>query len=192
MLRLAMSLKRKRGEEASKSTSSKASSGPPETHSPGHSPQALEQPSLSKRRRLETWSDSPALRLLLPSSDELSSSGICFHFPLTVQAAHDFTQMMPNLKKFRDPTIQQPLRAASPLLPFIHRLPAPTTQGVVGDRLSIFFGDLICFIQTRAQLRLIWNGSKSVNNLVYARSLFPSFRWFQPSQSSTRVSTFPI
>jgi hypothetical protein len=105
MLLLATSLKRKREvEEVSKPTAGMSSSHPPETRSPRNSYGALEQPSPSKRRRLETWSDSPVLRVLLPSLDELSSSGMCFDLPFTMRAAHRSTQTMVNVKTFRDRT----------------------------------------------------------------------------------------
>lgn len=76
-------LKRKRDiEEVSKSTTGMGNDCPPETRSPRYPFRALGHPSPSKRRRVETCSDSPALRVLLPSSDELSSSGMCFFIHL--------------------------------------------------------------------------------------------------------------
>jgi len=79
MLPIASPMKRKReGEETSEPPTDKASSRPLHIRSPRHSHRVLEQPSPSKRRRLETLSDSLALRVLLPSSDELSSSGMWF------------------------------------------------------------------------------------------------------------------
>jgi len=90
MLLLGAPLKRKREvEEVLKPTPGGASNHSPEARSPRHSYRAQGQPSPSKRKRLETWSDSPALRILLPSSDELSSSGMYFDLPLTMRPAHE-------------------------------------------------------------------------------------------------------
>jgi hypothetical protein len=136
ILLLATPLKRKREEEEV------SSSRPLETRSPRPSHRALEQPSPSKRRRLETWSDSPALRVLLPSSDELSSSGMCFYRLLTMRVAHQLTQMTLNLKTFLDQTIQRVLRAASPLMLSIRRVSALMSQALVGGRPSACFADL--------------------------------------------------
>jgi len=146
---------------------------------------AQEQPSPSKRRRLET-------RDYLPSSDELCSSGMGFYLLFTMQAAHRFTQTMFNQKKFRGRMTQRRLKAPCPLPPSICHLSALMSQGVVGGYLSILLNDLTCPIQTKAQPRLMWNGNIGVNSSQYARTLTQCLRRFQPSQSLIRESTFPV
>lgn len=139
ILLLAAPLKRKREVEEVL----KASNRSPKARSPRDSYRNLEQPSLSKRRRLETWSGSPALQALLPPSDELSSSGMCFYVPFTVREAHGATQTMLSLKTLRGRTTQRRLKAASLIiLPLIRHLLPPMNQGAVGGCVSIFFNDL--------------------------------------------------